>query len=349
MALIDSILLASKFRGCLVGGLLGDCLGAPYEDDYRISKTVLQKYFDKLEGPYFKSPVKQYTDDAAMTKCIAESLIAQEKFDALDIAKRFVKEYFSDPRRGYGAQVVDIFHKLRAQKFGDPFGPAREQFDGLGSYGNGGAMRVAPLALFCHSDYNELINLVQQSAKLTHTHKEGYNGTILQAIAVYQSLQLDPKGMLDTQNFSSQLIEKMSQIEEDCEGLGLDDDPYPYQTQLKKMQILLDKKEHADDEEVEKILGNSVAALYSVPTAIFCFLRACTPIPKIETENPFRRTIQYAISLGGDTDTIANMAGSIAGAYYGYSIISENIQKHCEATEQFIEYADKLHEITASK
>jgi poly(ADP-ribose) glycohydrolase ARH3 len=54
MALMDSISLASKFRGCLVGGLLGDCLGAPYEGDYGISKTVLQKYFDKMEGPYFK-------------------------------------------------------------------------------------------------------------------------------------------------------------------------------------------------------------------------------------------------------------------------------------------------------
>jgi poly(ADP-ribose) glycohydrolase ARH3 len=54
MALIDSISLASKFRGCLVGGLLGDCLGSPYEGDNGISKTVLQKYFDKLEGPYFK-------------------------------------------------------------------------------------------------------------------------------------------------------------------------------------------------------------------------------------------------------------------------------------------------------
>jgi poly(ADP-ribose) glycohydrolase ARH3 len=72
---------------------------------------------------------------------------------------------------------------------------------------------------------------------------------------------------------------------------------------------------------------------------IYCF----------QTENPFRRTIQYAISLGGDTDTIANMAGAIAGAYYGYGTISENIQKHCEATEQFIANADKLHEITASK
>jgi len=68
-----------------------------------------------------------------------------------------------------------------------------------------------------------------------------------------------------------------------------------------------------------------------------------------QTENPFRRTIQYAISLGGDTDTIASMAGAIAGAYYGYSTVSKNLQKHCEATEQFIAYADKLHKITVSK
>jgi ADP-ribosylglycohydrolase len=36
----------------------------------------------------FAAPVKRYTDDTAMAKCIAESLIAQKKFDALDIAKR---------------------------------------------------------------------------------------------------------------------------------------------------------------------------------------------------------------------------------------------------------------------
>lgn len=48
------------------------------------------------------------------------------------------------------------------------------------------------------------------------------------------------------------------------------------------MQVLLDKKEDTHDAEVEKTLGTSVAALYSVPTAIFCFLRACTPIPEID-------------------------------------------------------------------
>jgi len=54
MALMNSISLASKFRGCLVGGLLGDCLGALYEGHHHISKTALQKYFDELEGPYFE-------------------------------------------------------------------------------------------------------------------------------------------------------------------------------------------------------------------------------------------------------------------------------------------------------
>jgi poly(ADP-ribose) glycohydrolase ARH3 len=52
MASVDSIAIESKFRGCLVGGLLGDCLGAPYEGHYAISKPGLQNYFDKLEGPY---------------------------------------------------------------------------------------------------------------------------------------------------------------------------------------------------------------------------------------------------------------------------------------------------------
>jgi len=42
---------------------------------------------------WFSAPVKQYTDDTAMTKCIAESLIDQEGFYALDIAKRWGVAY----------------------------------------------------------------------------------------------------------------------------------------------------------------------------------------------------------------------------------------------------------------
>nr|CAD7399080.1 unnamed protein product [Timema poppensis] len=93
---------------------------------------------------------------------------------------RFVKEYFGDKNRGYGQQIVEVFHKLRVQKFIDPYGPAKEQFEGTGSYGNGAAMRTAPIALFCHKNYEELLDTARKCAELTHTHKQGYNGAILQ-------------------------------------------------------------------------------------------------------------------------------------------------------------------------
>ena len=64
-------------------------------------------------------------------------------------------------------------------------------------------------------------------------------------------------------------------------SLGLDD-PHSYQTQLKKMQMLLNKTEGAEEKEVVTVLGNRLLALYSVPTAIFCFLRASESIPEIE-------------------------------------------------------------------
>lgn len=67
-----------------------------------------------------------------------------------------------------------------------------------------------------------------------------------------------------------------------------------------------------------------------------------------QTDNPFRRTIQYAISLGGDTDTIASMAGAIAGAYYGIDSINENLQNLAEGKEIIDSLAIKLYERISS-
>ena len=79
--------------------------------------------------------------------------------------------------------------------------------------------------------------------------------------------------------------------------LGLSE-PQPYKVQLCTVKSLISENddESLHDEKVIQKLGNSVAALYSVPTAIFCFLRAQKPITGIQTDNPFRRAVQYAVS-----------------------------------------------------
>lgn len=53
---MNTNLIRSKFRGCMLGALAGNCCGAPFEGETFTtgSKVVLQKYFDTLEGPYFK-------------------------------------------------------------------------------------------------------------------------------------------------------------------------------------------------------------------------------------------------------------------------------------------------------
>lgn len=52
MAKLEAAILKGKFRGCMVGTLMGDCLGAPFEcDEYSEGgKLTIQRYFDQLES-----------------------------------------------------------------------------------------------------------------------------------------------------------------------------------------------------------------------------------------------------------------------------------------------------------
>lgn len=80
-------------------------------------------------------------------------------------------------------------------------------------------MRVSPVALFGHKKTpDEVIEMAKQSALVTHSHKQGIDGTVLQALAVHAALLMDPEHPLNTQDFISNLINKMKIIEVDEEG-----------------------------------------------------------------------------------------------------------------------------------
>ncbi|KAL7290293.1 hypothetical protein TKK_0015993 [Trichogramma kaykai] len=348
MTKIDLSLFAKKFRGSFLGVLTGDCLGSPYENEKLTSgmRLVLQKSFDTMEGPVYKAPVIQYTDDSAMTKSVAESLIEKKDLDLKDLAMKFVKSYYLEPNRGYGSGVVTVFQKLRGSKFADVLLPAKEQFNGGGSFGNGAAMRVAPISMFCYNNYDKLIELAQKQSLLTHTHKIGVDGAILQAMAIQQSLHIHPEEQFNVIEFVDQLLNKMKFVEIDEEGLDLiEAQPYTAQLKLVKNLLLEEGDDNPTHQKVIKLLGNDISGLRSVPTAIFCFLRAQKPISGINTDNPYRRALQYAISLGGDADTIGSMTGAIAGALYGIDKIPPNIIHHCEASDEFCQLADNLLDI----
>ncbi|XP_027203858.2 ADP-ribosylhydrolase ARH3-like [Dermatophagoides pteronyssinus] len=219
-----TISLMSKFRGCMIGGLIGDCLGSPFEGETSIPIDSIQKFLTKqLEEQSEKSPgfqILSYTDDTAMTKSIAQSLIEMKKFDPKDIAKRFALEYNKEPKRGYGTNVVDVFAALMLTNYESPYEPAKRQFGGFGSYGNGGAMRVGPCAMYGYNmELNKLLEFTRDCARITHSNIYGYNGAILQCLAIHQALHLHSiiRTITDINHYLNNLIEKMLRIELDSQ------------------------------------------------------------------------------------------------------------------------------------
>lgn len=66
-----------------------------------------------------------------------------------------------------------------------------------------------------------------------------------------------------------------------------------------------------------------------------------------QTNNALRRTIEYAVSLGGDTDTIASMAAALVGSYYGEEVIPQYYLKHTEAGKELAHLGEKLYDLVA--
>ena len=83
-------------------------------------------------------------------------------------------------------------------------------------------------------------------------------------------------------------------------------------------------------------LGHGVEALESVPTAIYCFLTH---------PRSYEAAVIYAVSLGGDTDTIAAMTGAISGAYLGVEAIPAGWRQRLENRDYIVELAERLWHI----
>ncbi|XP_011858880.1 PREDICTED: poly(ADP-ribose) glycohydrolase ARH3-like isoform X1 [Vollenhovia emeryi] len=115
---MDPMLLKNKFRGTMLGVLVGDCLGGPCEGLKVMSarrKVELQEWQEKLWNRKFREPVMDYTDDSAMTRSLAESLIEKQDLDIVDVARRFTecyhKELLRSHRYGAGTVTVSFFTK----------------------------------------------------------------------------------------------------------------------------------------------------------------------------------------------------------------------------------------------
>ena len=124
-----------------------------------------------------------------MTLSIVENLEQYSTIEQDSLARAFAERY--DPSRGYGPAMHRL---LRQIDFGiDWRVAARESFEGQGSYGNGAAMRVAPIGAYFADDLEQVRIQSEKSAVITHTHPEGIAGAVAVAIATAYAWQYREK------------------------------------------------------------------------------------------------------------------------------------------------------------
>ena len=298
--------MKSKFLGALVGTGVGDALGAPFEGRYKVKPEEIKTVAEQRE-------VLTYTDDTHMMIGVAESLTRANGFDGEDMAYTFIKNYELEPFRGYGPGPPRIFRLIRT---GEAWDEAAQKLYRGGSYGNGSAMRVAPIGVFYYDDQNKLKEVAVKSSLITHTHILGKKGAALQAYAIALATNLEPSVALTPDEFLAKLTD-FAQEE-------------VYQQKLAKLKVLLGEPDKA---RVIAELGNGFEAFNSVPTAVYSFLAQ---------PNSFVDAVLYAISLGGDTDTIGAMTGAISGAYLGIESIPDSWRGKLENGLYIEELAKKL-------
>jgi ADP-ribosylglycohydrolase len=164
---------AASLEGLALGDAFGDRL---FFDNYSFQRSLAEEPFADRRLPGGRWT---YTDDTQMALSVVETLARHGRIDQDALARSFGARF--ERGRGYGAAMYDLLPQLRA---GVPWqSAARGLFGGQGSYGNGGAMRIAPLGAYFADDLPVVVAQATLATEVTHAHPEAVAGTVAVAVA----------------------------------------------------------------------------------------------------------------------------------------------------------------------
>jgi poly(ADP-ribose) glycohydrolase ARH3 len=301
--------LRDRFEGCLLGLAVGDALGGLFES--QPAYAIRSRFATAEQLIAYPREELWYTDDTQMAIGVAEALVERAEIVEESLCRALVANYV--PSRGYGRGARAVLDAMEDGR--DYRSVATEHFPG-GSYGNGAAMRVAPVGLLFRDDRQRLWEQARLSALPTHLHPHGIEGAQLLALAVALCSTADT---FDRDGFLSALL------------VACESDEY---------RAKVEEAARVQTPDDLAALGNRIEALHSAPTAIASF--ALTP-------ESFEATICNVIFLGGDTDTLAAMAGALSGAFLGRARLPSRLvgllEKSPKGGEYIRQLAGKLLEI----
>ena len=270
-------------KRALDGIALGDCFGQSF---FMPDETARQRIKNReiLNEPWY------FTDDTVMAIGIFQILEKYGEINQGALARVFAENYALDWHRGYGGTAHSI---LRSIGEGHNWREAASgAFDGMGSMGNGGAMRVAPVGAYFADDMDKVLYHARASAEITHAHIEGIAGAM--AVAAASALLLNKKlGRYggEGEDFLRDVADKLPESD----------------TRYKILSAVSVKKESSIDFAVS-MLGNGIrlTAQDTVPFCLWCAAYFYTSVEE---------ALWTAVSALGDRDTICAIVGGMVSLF----------------------------------
>ena len=303
----------NQYLGAIIGHAVGDAMGFPTEFSRR-DELLKNPVLEMIDSPDVGQPAGSWSDDTAMEIATIDSFIHKKCFDYKDIMDRWVK-WISESEYTPTGVTFDIGRTcLKAiKKYCNGSAPLQCGSTSINENGNGSLMRILPVALYAYMrnlDDISIQRLTDEMSSLTHAHEVSRLGCYIYVQFVICLLKEYEKEDayryvqdLDYSSYNVNSINLYTRIlDGQIEGQILDD--------IKSTGYIVDTLE----------------------CVLWIFMNA----------RNYKEAIIASTNIGGDTDTIGAIVGSMAGIYYGIDSIPSKWLDKLQRKEYLVELTSKF-------
>ena len=285
--------------GAIMGLCVADAMGVPVE--FLSRDKLKENPVTGMRGyGTFNLPPGTWSDDSSLTLCLADSL--SRGLDYKDIMENFSKWLHEDEFTPHG-EAFDIGNGTykAIMRFGNGTDPLLCGGKEEGDNGNGSLMRILPLVFYLRKNHGseftnsgEAMAIIDNVSSLTHAHKRS-----VIACGIYLSIA---SRLLDGEAVDKAVSKGLAKAvsyyknKEDCKA------------ELHHFQRI---SEPGFKELPESQIRSSGYVVDTLEAARWCLLNT----------GSYKDCVLKAVNLGEDTDTVAAVAGGLAGIHYGYGSI----------------------------
>lgn len=300
----------------LLGIAVGDALGVPYE--FKTREQMKNEPATSMTGfGTYMQEVGTWSDDTAMSLCLAEVLAESSTLDMNTLGQNYVKWY----KDGYWTARDETFDIGIAtfqamNKIMEGVHPLEAGGSDEWDNGNGSLMRILPLVFYTwNKDIDERYELCKQVSSITHAH-------IRSVIACFYYLEFARNIILEnnkkdtyqiTQKEVNGYLQKINAPEEEIKLFG---------------RLLENNIQTLKEEEIK----SSGYVIHTLEASIWCFMNT----------DYYKDAVLLAVNLGSDTDTTAAVTGGISAMYYGLDSIPAEWLEELARKEKIEELAERV-------